>query len=139
MIFRAGKTGGPNVPSDDRYDDGYKSGVRDAQIELINALVDLRGARDVTIHGYNVSDPAEETDLSALPVEERWRLRCVFLQRDVGLERQRAKAWQKLAGVYDDIRYALRNAPDTPEGHTEFYHECARLIFDDHRLCGESD
>lgn len=50
-------------------------------------------------------------------------------ERDVEAERQRSNRWQKLAGAYDDIRYALRNAPDTPEGHAEFYQKAAELIF----------
>ena len=53
----------------------------------------------------------------------------ILLRRDIETERRRADNWQKLAGRYDDIRYALRNAPDTPEGHAEFYQECAELIF----------
>lgn len=51
------------------------------------------------------------------------------LERDVQAERQHADRWQKLAGRYDDIRYALRNCDDTPEGHSQFYNECSRLIF----------
>lgn len=55
--------------------------------------------------------------------------RVAVLECDLRSERQHADRWQKLAAYYDDIRYALRNAPDTPEGHAEFYSECARLIF----------
>ena len=53
----------------------------------------------------------------------------IGLKKDLETMRSRALRWQKLAGHYDDIRYALRNCPDTPEGHAEFYNECAELIF----------
>lgn len=53
------------------------------------------------------------------------------LKCDVVEWKQRSDRWQELAGVYDEIRYALRNAPDTPEGHKDFYDECAQLIFGD--------
>jgi len=57
--------------------------------------------------------------------------RNIILQRELETERNHADHWQKLAGRYDEIRYALRNASDTPEGHAEFYRECAELIFGD--------
>jgi hypothetical protein len=57
--------------------------------------------------------------------------RVALLENQVQVERQHADRWQKLAGKYDEIRYELRNCPDTPAGHAEFYHECARLIFGD--------
>ncbi len=55
----------------------------------------------------------------------------ILADHDLKTERAHADRWQKLAGAYDDIRYALRNAPDTPEGHAEFYNEADRLIFGD--------
>jgi hypothetical protein len=55
--------------------------------------------------------------------------RIAVLEADLRAERAHADRWQKLAGSYDDIRYALRNAPDTPEGHAKFYDESAELIF----------
>lgn len=55
--------------------------------------------------------------------------RIVMLEHDLATERRHADSWQRLAGCYDEIRYALRNAPDTREGHAEFYNECSRLIF----------
>jgi hypothetical protein len=54
-----------------------------------------------------------------------------ILENAVQAERQHADRWQKLAGRYDDIRYALRNCDDTPEGHAQFYNECSQLIFGD--------
>lgn len=57
--------------------------------------------------------------------------RIAVLEIEVRTERQHADRWQKLAGKYDEIRYELRNCDDTPEGHAEFYNECARLIFGD--------
>lgn len=55
--------------------------------------------------------------------------RVISLEAALGAEKEHADRWQLLAGRYDDIRYALRNAPDTPDGHAEFYNECANLIF----------
>lgn len=55
--------------------------------------------------------------------------RIAILECDLAAAKRHADDWQRLAGRYDDIRYALRNAPDTPEGHAEFYNECAELIF----------
>ncbi len=55
--------------------------------------------------------------------------RIAVLEAEVKSERAHGDRWQKLAGHYDDIRYALRNASDTPDGHAEFYRECAELIF----------
>jgi hypothetical protein len=55
--------------------------------------------------------------------------RAVLAEHDAALERAQADRWQFLAEHYDDIRYALRNCDDTPEGHTEFYNEAARIIF----------
>jgi hypothetical protein len=57
--------------------------------------------------------------------------RCIELEHDVSVWRDRADRWQKLTGPYDDNRYALRNCDDTPEGHAEFYNECARLLFEE--------
>ncbi|MGV7251907.1 hypothetical protein PJJ30_24065 [Mycobacterium kansasii] len=57
--------------------------------------------------------------------------RIIVLENELANERRHADRWQRLAGRYDDIRYALRNAPDTPEGHAEFYRECSGLIFPD--------
>lgn len=57
--------------------------------------------------------------------------RIAVLECQLRAECEHGDRWQKLAGRYDDIRYALRNAPDTPEGHAEFYNECAELIFGD--------
>ncbi len=57
----------------------------------------------------------------------------IGLRRDLNAANARSDRWQELAGVYDEIRYTLRNCDDTPAGHTEFYNECARLIF------GETD
>lgn len=53
----------------------------------------------------------------------------IIAKHDLETERKHADKWQQLAGRYDDIRYALRNCDDTPEGHAEFYRECAELIF----------
>ncbi|MFI7191456.1 hypothetical protein ACIBQ0_17115 [Nocardia nova] len=47
----------------------------------------------------------------------------------VAAERARADKWMKLGRKYDDIRDWIRTCPDTPEGHAEFYNECARIIF----------
>lgn len=55
--------------------------------------------------------------------------RIILLENELACEKRHADNWQRLAGRYDDIRYALRNADDTPEGHAEFYNECAELIF----------
>lgn len=55
--------------------------------------------------------------------------RIAVLQADLQAEREHGDRWQKLAGRYDDIRYALRNADNTPDGHRMFYDECAELIF----------
>jgi hypothetical protein len=57
--------------------------------------------------------------------------RIAILENEVRAERQHADRWQKLAGCYDEIRYVLLQVRDTPEGHAEFYNECARLIFGD--------
>lgn len=53
----------------------------------------------------------------------------VGLKIDLNAANARSDRWQELAGRYDDIRYELRNCDDTPEGHAQFYNECARLIF----------
>lgn len=55
--------------------------------------------------------------------------KIAVLECDLRAERAHADRWQKLAGRYDDIRYALRLCSDTREGHAEFYSECAELIF----------
>lgn len=41
------------------YAEGYSSGVRDAQIELRDALKDLQGARDMSIAGYDDDEDAD--------------------------------------------------------------------------------
>ncbi|ACF34281.1 hypothetical protein FDI14_gp138 [Mycobacterium phage SirDuracell] len=63
------------------------------------------------------------------PEEARLHVEIAVLKAELETERRHADKWQRLAGRYDDIRYALRNAPDTPKGHAEFYNECAELIF----------
>lgn len=55
----------------------------------------------------------------------------ILAEHDLKIEREHSDRWQKLAGTYDDIRYALRNASDDPAGHAEFYNEAAHLIFGD--------
>lgn len=57
--------------------------------------------------------------------------RVAVLECDLAAERAHADRWQKLAGRYDEIRDWLRICDDSPEGHAEFYHECAKLIFPD--------
>jgi hypothetical protein len=65
------------------------------------------------------------TDLTVIDL----LVRVAGLEAELASERAHADNWQRLAGHYDEIRYALRNASDTPEGHAEFYNESARLIF----------
>lgn len=55
--------------------------------------------------------------------------RCLMLQSDIAIERRRSKAWQELAGHYDDIRDWLRVCQDNPDGWEQFYRECCLLIF----------
>lgn len=117
--------------ANEAYGDGYQSGVRDAQIELFKAIQGLDGARVTTILGYDVPDLADEMDLSGVPEVEQWRLRCLFLTKDVEIERRRSKTWQQLAGRYDDVRDWLRTCPNTPEGYAQFYARCADLIFEE--------
>jgi len=57
--------------------------------------------------------------------------RVAVLECDLSAERAHADRWQKLAGRYDEIRDWLRICDDSPEGHAEFYNECAKLIFPD--------
>ena len=57
--------------------------------------------------------------------------RAAVLECDLAAERAHADRWQKLAGRYDEIRDWLRICDDSPEGHAEFYNECAKLIFPD--------
>lgn len=57
--------------------------------------------------------------------------RCLMLEKDIAIERQRSKMWQQLAGRYDDIRDSLRLCEDNPAGHSEFYREACRIIFGD--------
>lgn len=53
----------------------------------------------------------------------------VIAEKDVKVERERADKWMELGKRYDDIRDWLRSCEDTPEGHAEFYRECAAIIF----------
>ena len=39
------------------YGDGYDSAIRDAQIEVRDALKDLQGARPMVIEGYDTEVP----------------------------------------------------------------------------------
>ena len=69
-------------------------------------------------------------------VELSWALskaltQAATLECDLAAERAHADRWQRLAGKYDEIRDWLRLCDDTPEGHAEFYNECAKLIFPD--------
>jgi hypothetical protein len=66
-------------------------------------------------------------------------LRCIQLEGELSTERNHADGWQKLAGRYDEIRDWLRICQDTPEGHAQFYDECARLIFPDSYPPDEDD
>lgn len=76
----------------------------------------------------------DEPDLGPpLPPEVKWMYRAILLQKDVEIEHQRSKAWQLLAGRYDDIRYELRNSDDTPAGHAEFFKQCCLTIFGEYR------
>lgn len=72
---------------------------------------------------------AEAKSVNDIPERIELLGKIVVLENEVACQRRHAENWRRLAGHYDDIRYALRNAPDTPEGHTEFYNECAELIF----------
>jgi len=56
-------------------------------------------------------------------------MRCLMLEKDIAIERERSKTWQQLAGRYDDIRDWLRICADDQAGHSEFYKECCLLIF----------
>lgn len=69
--------------------------------------------------------------MSDLPERFELAARILVLENELANERRHTDRWQELAGRYDDIRYALRNAPDTPDGHAEFYRECSELIFPD--------
>lgn len=87
---------------------------------------------------WNINDghAAHVAEVVAAVAERWWAVREVELvgqvtlaKMDLQSERRHSDNWQRLAGHYDDIRYALRNAPDNPAGHAEFYQECAALIF----------
>lgn len=54
---------------------------------------------------------------------------ALIAEKDIAVERARADKWMELGKKYDDIRDWLRVCVDTPEGHTEFYGECCRIIF----------
>lgn len=53
----------------------------------------------------------------------------VIAARDIATARARTDMWMGMGRKYEDILFQLRLAPNTPEGHAEFYRECARLIF----------
>ncbi len=55
----------------------------------------------------------------------------VIAARDVANERGRADAWMALGRKYETIRDWLRLCDDNPDGHTEFYRECAEITFPD--------
>ncbi|MFE3052272.1 hypothetical protein [Nocardia sp. NPDC059239] len=53
----------------------------------------------------------------------------LIAEASIAAERARADKWMKLGRKFDDIRDLIRACADTPEGHAEFYNECARIIF----------
>lgn len=55
----------------------------------------------------------------------------VIARKDIEVERERADKWMANGRKYDEIRDWLRLCEDTPEGHAEFYRECAAIIFPD--------
>lgn len=71
--------------------------------------------------------------LDGLPEPQRSQYKALLLAKDVLIERERSKGWQKLAGRYDDIRDWLRTCQDDPEGWQQFYKECCLLIFGQYR------
>jgi len=74
---------------------------------------------------------ARRTASNPDPLNANTIARCVMLKKDIAIERDRSKRWQKLAGHYDAIRDWLRLCDDTPDGHAEFYRQCCRIIFGD--------
>jgi hypothetical protein len=74
-----------------------------------------------------------EPDFTGLPPQIELTYKNLLLRKDLEIECHRSKQWQKLAGRYDDIRYALRNCDDDPAGHAEFYKECCLIIFGEYR------
>ncbi|MGW4125073.1 hypothetical protein [Nocardia sp. NPDC004711] len=53
----------------------------------------------------------------------------LIAEKDIAAERARAHEWIERGRKYDDIRDLIRVCADTPEGHAEFYDECARILF----------
>lgn len=71
--------------------------------------------------------------VDGLPEPQRSQYKALLLAKDVQIERERSKGWQKLAGRYDDIRDWLRICQDDSEGWQQFYKECCLLIFGEYR------
>jgi hypothetical protein len=61
------------------------------------------------------------------------RVKMLLLTKDVEIERERSKRWQKLAGRYDDIRDWLRICEDDENGWAEFYRQVCLLVFGQYR------
>lgn len=57
--------------------------------------------------------------------------KAVIANLDAKSWQDRSDMWQRTAARYEDIRGWLRLCEDTPEGHAEFYEQCARIIFPD--------
>lgn len=72
---------------------------------------------------------ADDEWMKDLSPEARLGFKNLMLVKDVEIERQRSKTWQKLAGHYDEIRDWLRMCDDDQEGWQEFYKQTCLLIF----------
>ncbi|WP_109527223.1 MULTISPECIES: hypothetical protein [Nocardia] len=53
----------------------------------------------------------------------------ILADRDIRAANERADKWMDAGRKFWDIRDWLRVCEDSPEGHAEFYRECARIVF----------